>query len=262
MNEFSFEIKRLLKWSGFVVIILGIFLLFAALNAFKTWHAPSPAFNSISVTGKGESVTVPDVATFSFTVSADATSVGGAQDQVTKKMDLILQSLADLNIAKADIKTTDYTVWPKYTYTSGVCTQNSCPPSRQIADGYTVNHSVQVKIRKTDDAGKALGLVGGKGATNVSSLNFTSDDPNKALNEARAKAIDDAKAKAEDLADHLGVRLVRVVGYYDSNGPFPMYESASAGPTMLKAQDAVSSPTVPSGENKTTVNVTVNYEIR
>lgn len=262
-SDTTFEIKRLLKWGSWVLVVLGVFLAFEALNALKDLRNGNPVYNSISVTGKGEAVSVPDVAVFSFTVSEDAKSVSDAQSGVTTKMNAILADLKTQGIEDKDIKTTDYSVWPKYVYQGGgTCTANFCPPSRQIADGYTVNHSVQIKVRKTDDAGKVLAAVGAKGATNVSSLNFTTDDPDKALVEARAKAVEDAKMKAEDLAKHLGVRLVRVVGYYDnSQGPYPaMYEGGMGG-VSSKAVD-LAAPTLPSGENKVVTSVTVNYEIK
>lgn len=258
----TFEMKRLLKWGSWVVLVLGAFLALEALNAFKDLRADNPVYNSISVTGQGEAVSVPDVAEFSFTVTEDSKSVSDAQSGVTTKMNTILADLKALKIEDKDIKTIDYTVWPKYIYQGGVCTANICPPSRQIADGYTVNHTVQIKVRKTDDAGKALSAVGAKGAANVSSLSFTTDDPDKALVEARGKAVEDAKAKAEDLAKHLGVRIVRVVGYYDNApGSYPMYEGGMGGTTISKSADMVA-PTLPSGENKVITSVTINYEIK
>lgn len=256
------EKNRLFKWASFAFLILGIFLIVETLNAFKDWQNVSAVYNSISVTGQGESVSVPDIATFTFNVSADAKIVSEAQAEVTKSTDAIFAGLKSLGVEEKDIKTVDYSVYPKYTYTnvSALCSNGYCPPSKQVLDGYTVNQGVSVKIRKTADAGKALALVGDKGATNISGLNFTTDDPNKNQNEARAKAIDDAKAKANDLAKHLGVSIVRVVGYTDNfSNPVPMY-GGYAGISMMK--DTASVPTIPVGENKTTASVTVTYEIR
>ena len=124
-------------------------------------------------------------------------------------MDAALDGLKELGIEQKDIKTTDYTVWPKYTYESTICLPAYCPPSKQVPDGYTANHSVSVKVRKVKDAGRALALAGEKGATEISGISFTVDDPDKTLNEARAKAIADAKSKAKLLSKELGVRLVR-----------------------------------------------------
>lgn len=256
------EGRKVLRSANLALVILSVFLAISALGAFKTWRTPDLAANTISVTGRGEAITLPDISTFSFTVSKDAKTVTEAQDSVTTMTDNILRELKDLGIEEKDIKTTDYSIYPRYSYVQSACTSGACSPSRQVADGYTVNHTITVKVRKTADAGKALSAVGGKGATNVSGLTFTMDDPNKAMNDARAAAIDDAKDKAEVLAKHLGVHLVRVVGYFDNgSNPPPIYAEGMMGGAVAKSMDA-GAPTLPTGENKTTAEVTVNYEIR
>lgn len=262
MTEQNFDEKsRLMYWGKIVLITLVVFLAAQALTTLKGLGTPDPAYNSITVTGEGEVVSIPDVAQFSYAVSATAKTVVEAQNQVTEKMDSILAGLKDMGVEEKDIKTTGYSVYPKYTYSSGVCGPTYCPPSREILEGYTTTHNVTVKVRKTEEAGKALALAGEKGATNISSINFTTDDPEKLLEEARSEAIADARAKAKVLASDLGVRLVRVVSFYENSGPRPYFgaEYGMGGDMMVKS---VSAPTLPTGENKTTVSVNVTYEIR
>ena len=255
------ETKKILKWVSVVLIVLAVFLAVETLGALKGLRGINPAYNSISVSGVGEAVSVPDVATFSFTVSADTKVASDAQNQVTRKMDTILVGLESLGIDEKDIKTTDYSLWPKYSYEPTVCSPNYCPPGRQVQDGYTVSHSISVKVRKTEDAGKALALVGEKGATGLSSISFTVDDPDKIIDEARAEAIKDAQDKAKVLSKELGVRLVRVVSFYDNTGGGPVpYYAEGIGGDMVKTTTVT--PTIPIGENKVVVNVTVTYEIR
>ncbi len=256
------ETQKVLKWVWIALIILAVFLAVETLKAFKDLRGVNPAYNSISVTGEGEVVSLPDIATFSFTVSADARAVSDAQGQVTEKMNAILASLETFGIEEKDIKTTDYSVWPKYVYEPAVCSPTFCPPPRQVPNGYTANHSVLIKIRKTEDAGKVLALIGEQGATGLSGISFTVDDPDRTLDEARAKAIMDAKDKADMLAEELGVRLVRVVSFYDNTGGGPVpYYGEGMGADAVKVSP-IQTPTIPTGENKVKVNVTVVYEIR
>ncbi|OHB10634.1 MAG: hypothetical protein A3G05_02035 [Candidatus Zambryskibacteria bacterium RIFCSPLOWO2_12_FULL_45_14] len=256
------ETQKVLKWAQVTLIVLALFLAVETLGALKDLRGINPAYNSLSVSGEGEVISVPDVATFSFSISADAKVASDAQNQVTKKMDAILAGLESLGIEEKDIKTTDYSIWPKYTYEPTICSPNYCPPGRQVEDGYTVSHSISVKVRKTEDAGKAIALVGEKGATGLSNISFTIDDPEKLLDEARALAIEDAKKKAKALSRELGVRLVRVVSFYDNTGGgIPYYAEGMGGDMMIKTSVAPA-PTLPTGENKTIVNVTVIYEIR
>ncbi len=261
MNTNTEEVQKILKWVWVVLIVLAIFLAVETFGALKDLRSINPAYNSISVSGIGETVSIPDLATFSFTVSADAKSASDAQAQVIEKIDAILAGFKTLGIAEKDIKTTDYSLWPKYTYEPAICSPAYCPPGRQVSDGYTANHSVSVKIRETENAGKALALVGEKGATDISSISFTIDDPDKITDEARAKAIENAKDKAKMLSKELGVRLVRVVSFYDNTGGGPTpYFAEGMGGDLVKTTASV--PTIPTGENKVTVNVTITYEIR
>ncbi len=263
MNS-EYNKEKLFKYGSWALIVLTVFLAVETIGAFKNLGGINPAYNSISVTGEGESVSIPDVATFSFTVSADAKEVSLAQEAVTTKMDAILAALKNLGIEERDIKTTDYSVYPKYEYTAAPCTPTMCPPSRQVQDGYTVSHNVTVKVRNTEQAGQALSVAGSNGATNISSVSFTVDDPDEIIEEARIAAIADAKEKAEVLADELGVRLVRVVSFYDNQPgyPVPMYAEAGMGGDSVEARNMSTAPKLPTGENKYTAQVTVTYEIR
>ncbi len=255
------EMKEILRWGRLVLIFLAVFLAAESISALKHWHDVNPAYNSITVSGKGEAFAVPDLATFSFSVSADAKTVAEAQSKVTTKIDAIISKLTDLGIEKKDIKTSDYNVYPKYTYSSSPCSPNYCPPSKQTQDGYTASHSISVKVRKTDDAGLALAAAGDAGATNLSSISFTIDDIDQITTEARAMAIKDAKDKAEALSDELDVDLVRVVSYSDGSegSPMPYYSERSVAGNMTVDAKA---PTIPTGENKVSIVVNVTYEIR
>lgn len=256
------EMTSLYKWGRIVLTCLAVFLIVLVLNGLKELRQMSPIYNSITVTGEGEAVAVPDVAAFTFSVSADAASVAAAQEAVTKKVDAVLAALEDAGIDEKDIKTTDYSVWPKYIYKQQICTVGYCP-GNQVQDGYTANESVSVKVRETEKAGEALAAAGDNGATNLSGLSFTLDNPDEVRNEARGKAIADARKKAEVLSRQLGVRLVRVIGYYDSSdsgNPVPYYAERSAAGDSVMLQNKA--PTLPTGENKTTISVSVVYQIR
>ncbi len=260
-TERELELRRLMKWGAVVLVILGLFLLVETLGAYKDWRGTNPNVKTISVIGEGDVYAAADIATFSFAVSADSKTVSEAQTTVTGKMDSILAALKELGVEDKDIKTSNYSVYPKYAYEQGACTQGYCPPGRQIPDGYTVSHDVTVKIRKTADAGKVLAAVGDKGATNISSLSFTTDDPSALQDQARAKAIEDAKEKAQVLAKQLGVKLGKVVTFYDNTGgyPQPIYMSKEMA---VDGRGGAQAPTLPVGENQTISNVTVVYEIR
>ncbi|HEU4677428.1 MAG TPA: SIMPL domain-containing protein [Candidatus Paceibacterota bacterium] len=254
--------RRILATLG----IVGIVALVAySYQAFKQaeymYHGPTV----ISVSGKGEVFAKPDVATFSFTVSTKEADAVTAQNKAADTMNGITAYLKDAGVDEKDIKTTSYNLSPRYEYSSQVCTVTYCPPAKEPKQiGFAVDQTVSVKVRDLDKAGEIVSQVGGKGATNVSGLSFTIDDPESLRAEARAKAIDDAKAKGKVLANELGTHIVRMSGYWEDNGGPIIYGMGKGGAVESAAVDQVAPrpAELPTGENTITVNVTLNYEIR
>jgi uncharacterized protein len=249
-------------------VALGLLALFLLAQTFKTFKeyryvgSGVTANNVISVSGEGEVFAVPDRATFSVTVREEGKDVSDAQDKATKKSNDIIAYLKGAGVEEKDIKTINYNVNPKYEYSQGVCTQFSCPPSKQTLVGFEVYQSLEVKVQDPKKAGELLSGVGGKGASEVSGLSFTIEDEDELKSEARAEAIADAEAKAEELAAQLGVKIVRVVGFSENEGGgYPLYYTKTA--LMADGRGgAEAAPELPTGENKIQSTVNVTYEIR
>jgi len=254
-----------------VLFLLAAYLLVATLGGLKEFRyigGGVPVTNVVTVSGEGEVFAVPDIATFSFGVIEQAETVGEAQKTATDKINAVIEYLKEQGIEEKDIRTVSYNVYPRYEYIQDVCTQLRCPPGRQELDGFEVSQTVEVKVRNPQKAGELLSGAGARGANNVSGLAFTIDDEEKLMQDARAKAIEDARTKAEQLADDLDVRLVRVVNFAEGGqGPIPFYygKDAVMNRAMGGAADmavAESAPSIPTGENKIMVSVTITYEIR
>jgi uncharacterized protein YggE len=271
--------ERLRKFILAAVIMLVVFLAVQAVAGIKEWRyigAGLPSTNTITVSGHGEALAVPDIATFSFTVVSDKATVAAAQEDATAKINAVTSYLAESGIDKKDIQTSDYSVYPQYEYQNAVCPTVAptysgsassaiyCPSGKQVLKGYEVRQTTTIKVRDTAKAGDLLTGVGGKGATEVSGLNFTFDKPDQVQEDARDKAIANAKDKADMLAKSLGVKLVRVVSFNENgNYPVPMYARDMAyGSTAGVANEAKSAPEISIGQNKVTSDVNVTYEIR
>jgi uncharacterized protein YggE len=263
------------KWA---VVALIIFLGLLSLSTLLNLHyigAGIPATNTISVTGHGEIFAAPDIATFTFSVVSDKSTVADAQADATTNANAITDYLVAQGVAKADIQTTNYSINPTYEYENGVCPQAPtidsggvssgtavyCPQGKQVLTGYEVNQTDTIKVRDTSKAGDLLAGVGSKGATNVSGLNFTFDNPTAVQDQARDKAIADAKSKAQTLASELGVSLVRVTSFNENQGgtnPQPVVYAMASGASA----NAASAPEISTGQNDITDDVTITYEIR
>lgn len=266
--------EKVWKTGMWVEIILAVFLAVLSIKEIKSIEYVGKdvsSISTISVTGKGETYAIPDVATFSFAVTENAVTVTDAQTKATTKVNTALKTVRDAGVTDKDIKTTSYNINPRYDYQAGVCptvattdgTSYPCRPGKNVLTGYDVSQSIQVKIRDLNKAGALFSSIGALGAQNVSGLNFSIDDPDSVKAQARSLAIADARSKAKELAEKLGVSLVRITSFFDSSdqpGPIPyamgMMNSDAAAPKSTLAV-----PEVPAGQNKVTSNVTITYEI-
>ncbi len=254
------HIRIIAKLVGAAAIIaLLAYTYFAFVQARQISHMPM----SITVDGKGEIMATPDIATFNFSVSAKEVDAATAQASAATRMNEIVAYLKEKGVEEKDIKTTGYYLNPRYEYGEVRCMDWGCPPAGEpTLIGYEVSQSIDVKVRKTEDAGMLIAGVGEKGATNVGGLMFTIDDEESLKTEAREAAIADAREKAQELADKLGVRIVRMNGYWEDQGSYPMYYGGRDMAMSAVKTEAAVAPDLPLGENTITSNVHITYEVR
>ena len=265
--------KRAWQVGIIVGVILGIYLLVLVIGQLKSISfigSGVPATNTITITGTGDAYAVPDVATFSFSVTQNSKTVSDAQTAATAKINAALKTVRDAGIADKDIQTTNYSINPHYDYQNAACpaiaradgTPIYCPPGKSVLTGYDVSETVTVKIHDLDKAGTLFASIGTLQVENLNGLDFSVENPDVIKAQARALAISDAKNKADTLASQLGVRLVRIVNFSEDNGSY-------VRPMMYAATDAVSvsgkaivAPEISAGQQKVTSNVSVTYEIQ
>lgn len=235
-----------------VVVFLAVLILFFGarlVGEIKGYNRPIPAA-TITVSGEGKVLVKPDVAVINVGVLKQNTDLVSAQRSAAVVMAAVTDMLKRESVAEKDIKTTAYSISPRYDYKDGV----------QVFRGYEVHQNLEVKIRDLAKVGVILSKSAELGANQVGSIQFAVDDPKAAKDEARALAIAEAKEKAAKLARDLDVRLKKIVGYSESGADFPppiyakaAFESAFGGPVA---------PPTPEGENEIRVIVNVAYEIR
>jgi hypothetical protein len=244
---------RSIAW--WVLVMLGVFLtiqVIASVMGLRYIGAGVAAANTITVSGHGEFDAAPDTATFTFSVVSDKSTAAAAQADATQKQNAVSAYLKAQGIADKDIQTSGYNVNPQYDYTDG----------KQTLRGYEARQSTTVKVHDLTKAGDLLVGVGQQGATEVSGLNFTFDDPNAPQMQARQKAIADAKAKADELAKELGVSVVRVTAFNESQGGNIIRPIAAYAGMGMGAADKAAAPAINPGQNTVTDDVTITYEIR
>lgn len=238
--------------------ILVIFIVVKACMGGRYMKSSSVQKDTIVVSGKGEVTAKPDIATVSFGIVEESMDVSKASDALNTKMAKLIENLKANGIDEKDIKTTDYSIYPRYDYVNSA----SYPyGGKQVLAGYNVSQNVSLKIRDLSKAGKVVSDLGTLGVTNMSGLNFTNDKYDDLVKDARDQAITEARMEAKKLAKSLGVRLVKIVGYSEGGyTPYPTYARAEAAYGM--GGDSMKSAVLPTGENKITSNVSITYEIR
>lgn len=211
---------------------------------------------TITVQGDAEVDVIPDVAKTTIGFRAEAAAVQDAQEENTEVINRLIDGLQGLGIAEKDIQTQNYNVYPRYNYTES---------RGQELIGYAVDQSVQVTIRDTENANQVLRLAGEVGANSVGSLQFEIDDPEVYEEQARDDAINEAYTKAYELAQRLGVKLVRVVSYneYSSgNNPYPYAFEERAMAMDSAVGYGGGAPSIQAGSETYVMNVSVTFEIR
>ncbi|MCR4311304.1 MAG: SIMPL domain-containing protein [Candidatus Taylorbacteria bacterium] len=260
-NNATHYYRKLLKVGGITLALLALLIFSKTITEMKGWSLIGkdvPLQTTITVSGKGEVVVKPDIATFSFGIQQESLVVADAQDKVAKSENEILSFLKKEGVALEDIKVSGYNIYPRYDYVRS----DTLSGGRQVLAGYVVSESVEVKVRKIGDAGSLIGSLGELGATNISGLSFGIDDDDAVQAQAREEAIADAQANAKKLAKELGVSLARVVSFSENGNypPGPIYYAKAE--MAMDVGRGGATPELPSGTNKVTSQVSITYEIR
>ena len=155
---------------------------------------------SISVSGFGEAVGKPDMATVELGVETEADNVATAIDLSNQTVEQVTQALIDAGIADSDIQSTHFNVWRE----EGFDRLTGQPTDETT---FHVDSTVRVKVRDINQISSMIQTGLDAGATNVFGLTFGIDDSSELEAEARLRALDDAEDRAQQLANALGKTL-------------------------------------------------------
>ncbi len=239
----------------FILSISGIVGILNQIKEGKYIGQEIETKNTITVSDTGEVYTKPDLGITSFSVKTEKKTVAQAMSENTEKMNEIINSMKNLGVEEKDLKTTTFNIYPRYDYVE----RASFVQGTRVLAGYEITQSLQVKIRDLDKIGQIIESATDAGANQVGNLSFTIDKEDEFKKQAREEAINKAKVKAKELADQLGVNLVRIVSF-NENGQAPVYYDNYS---MKEASGigGAGAPQIETGENKIEVSVSITYEI-
>ena len=253
-GEFS---KRLLMTLVGILLVYCIVLLGSMIRnnlqkyffigrADKTEH-------TVTIDGQGKVTAVPDVGVVMMGVILQAPTVSEVQQKGNDTINSLITKLTALGISKADIQTTNYSIYPKIKYTQ---------EKGEEQTGFEVNQGVTVKIRDLSMVNGALALAGQVGANNVGGVQFVLDNPETAMSIAREQALEKIHAKVKQLTEGLGVRFVDIVSYTENpDMTFSPIPYGGVGMGAASNSNYGGGP-VTSGNNEIVVNIRVTYAVR
>jgi len=239
--------KKILKWRSkvkknwLVGISLALVLAVVGLSGCAVPDKVSLVSQEegIWVTGEGEVMAVPDIATLRLGIEAQEATVAEAQSQANEAMDRVMAALTDNGVEEQDIQTQYFSIRQITRWVD----------EEQVVVGYRVTNMVTTKIRDIDNAGIIIDAVAEAGGdlTRIDSIGFSVDDPSVHYEQARQEAMADANAKAEQLAILAGVTL---------GNPTYISEGIQVPPTIWMVEAAISP-----GEVEISLSLQVAYAI-
>ncbi|PIR41549.1 MAG: hypothetical protein COV31_00365 [Candidatus Yanofskybacteria bacterium CG10_big_fil_rev_8_21_14_0_10_46_23] len=242
------KIRNYLGLAAIFALLVAGFSTASYVRSFSRSLDPNNV-RSFTVTAEGSTIAVPDTATFTFGIITEGgLDVANLQKNNSEASDKILKYLNDQGVGKEDIKTSNYSIDPRYVF-------SNAGPSRIV--GFTVNQSFRVKVKDFAKASDILAGVVERGANNVSQLSFDIEDRTKLEQKARKKAIENAKEKAKDIAGAGDFRLGQLLSIEESFAPEPIFRVADSFAGGIGG----GGPGVEGGSQEINIVVTVRYGI-
>lgn len=195
--------------------------------------SPAPAGGIVRVSGEGQSMVAPDLATVSVGVTTQAPTAAQAMADNSARQARVIEAARGLGIAAEDLQTQALNLSPVQDYS-----RENQPP---VVRGYQAQNIVSVRMHDIAKLGGLLDALVGAGATDVQGVVFSREDDGAARDAARTEAVLDARRRAEVMARAAGRQLGPLLSLSeggDQGGPVPvmmMARDAKAGATPVEA---------------------------
>ena len=156
----------------------------------------------VTVAGEATTRVEPDTAVLVLAVVTQSAQAITAQQENARKSDAVTTAVKNMAGSNPEIKTSDYTLQPRYDYR-----ENQLPK----IIGYDARNSVIVTTSDLKNVGAVIDAASRAGANSIDSVSFTLRQTSPARGQALADATQQAMNKARSIAQALGGRVLRVV---------------------------------------------------
>lgn len=205
----------------------------------------------LEVSAEGRTTRVPDLATIRAGVVSQAATASAALADNSTRMARVLAAVKRAGVADRDMQTASVSLSPQYRYV------NNQPPQ---LTGYQATNTLAIRFRDIARAGPILDALVAQGANQIEGPNLSLDNPDAALDEARADAIKRARARADLYAQAAGLRVSRILSISEAGenagGPQPPMMFA------VRAQAKEADTAVVAGERDVTATISVRFLLK
>lgn len=240
------NIKDLFKTTIFILIIFWLIKVFDISYPINITSISKSA--ELAVVGQGKVDVAPDVFYVSTGIIVDnKKTVKEVQDQINLTNNKIVDLLKSYGLTKENLKTTNYSINPKYSYDK--------EGNSQIV-GYSGSVNLRIKVKDISLLSKIVEGVTIVGANEIYGINYEIENPDKFQEQARKIAIENAKSQAKKLALDLGIKLGKITNIVEGQtGDYrPMALPATGGGSFEK------SVVIEPGTQTITSTVTLYFE--
>lgn len=251
MKPFSNISKGLM--AGVLLLAISITGCNAASQVGDEDSGQASSRETISVSGFGETVGAPDIATIELGVEVEAPEVAQAIESSNEIVEQVTEALIGAGVATNDIQSTRFNVWREEGFD-----RLTGQPTDEVT--YHVDSTVRVIARDIDQISSVIQTGLDAGANNVFGLTFGIDDTAELAAEARLLALDDAKDRAQQLADALGLTLGKPLVVSELAGGTP-FSTVSEAAFLRGIGGGGGGPPLSPGELSVGVQVDVMYEV-
>lgn len=239
------------KLIAVTALALALSLALTACTAAAAPASTAPE-ETITVSASATVKLAPDKAAVSFGVNTEASTAEKAQTENAEKVDRVIAVLTERGVAEKSIRTTDYSMYPRYNYDSYT----------QKLIGYTVSTTLTVQDQDIDTVGKLLSDCVAAGINNVNSITFQCSTYDEAYRQALADAVAAARQKAETLASAAGKTVGDAVtvteGWQDTSARY----TRGANLYVEEAMADKAAVSLMPGESEIAASVTVTYRMK
>lgn len=232
------------------IVVASAFTFVAPDSAAAQINLPPVPVPQVVTQGRAELEVVPDRGEVVVQVETRAQAGGAAAEQNAQIIRAVLDTLRrGFGLTDRDLGTLGYSLRPQYVYPG-----DGRPPS---VVGFVANNLVRVRTRDLTRIGPIIDAAIRKGATGISSINFSASGEADLRRAAVSQAVANARRDAEAMATAAGGTLGDLIEL--SNESVQYFKAQTQPVVMMEARAMAADTPIQAGEQTISATVTARW---